>query len=157
MLMQLTFHNTFARCDKSHVFIEKLFEQCGKIIIKKMEIETEKEKKDVLKILEARSTQSLSDKRSFFVCMVSDPKLFNPKIVEKERKGEMLTQDPTSPMQSWVCWPLDCLMQVGTVDEVSMRFCNLPTTSTVEMSKSDDNGVSSHTNKKQEMSKNADQ
>ena len=136
--------------DQDIVTAWEIITEMASDVIKKMEIETEeeREKMDVMKILETRSTQSLSYKRSFFVCMVSDPKLYNLKIMEKERKGEMLTRDPTSPMHSWVCWPLDCLMQVGTIKEVSMRFCTLDTTlptssrvstSTLEISKSDDN------------------
>ena len=40
------------------------------------------EKEDVFKEkLEAKSKKSLAYKRSFFVRMVSDPKLYNPKIV----------------------------------------------------------------------------
>ena len=42
----------------------------------------EKEKEDVLKSLEKKSVETLKHKRSFFVRMVSDPKLYNPKIVK---------------------------------------------------------------------------
>ena len=48
-----------------------------------MDEEEEKEKDDDLKLLkEKKNKQSLQHKRSFFVRMVSDPKLYNPKIVK---------------------------------------------------------------------------
>lgn len=64
-------------------------------VIKKMEIlfddtqlakvyeeEEEKEKQDILQKLDEKSQESLRSKRSFFVRMVSDPKIYNPKIVD---------------------------------------------------------------------------
>ena len=49
---------------------------------KAYEDEEEKEKQDILQKLDEKSQQSLRNKRSFFVRMVSDPKIYNPKIVE---------------------------------------------------------------------------
>lgn len=45
----------------------------------------EKEREDVLKAMEKKSSEALKHKRSFFVRMVSDPKLYNPKIVKVSR------------------------------------------------------------------------
>lgn len=42
----------------------------------------DKEREDVLKAMEKKSSEALKHKRSFFVRMVSDPKLYNPKIVK---------------------------------------------------------------------------
>ena len=51
--------------------------------ITKVEEETEeKEKEDVVKGMEKKTSDTLKHKRSFFVRMVSDPKLYNPKIVK---------------------------------------------------------------------------
>ena len=51
--------------------------------ITKVEEETEeKEKEDVVKGMEKKTSETLKQKRSFFVRMVSDPKLYNPKIVK---------------------------------------------------------------------------
>ena len=51
--------------------------------ITKVEEETEeKEKEDVVKGMEKKTSATLKQKRSFFVRMVSDPKLYNPKIVK---------------------------------------------------------------------------
>ena len=51
--------------------------------ITKVEEETEeKEKEDVVTGMEKKTSDTLKHKRSFFVRMVSDPKLYNPKIVK---------------------------------------------------------------------------
>ena len=51
--------------------------------VTKVEEETEeKEKEDVVKGMEKKTSDTLKQKRSFFVRMVSDPKLYNPKIVK---------------------------------------------------------------------------
>ena len=39
---------------------------------------------DVVKNMEKKHSEALKHKRSFFVRMVSDPKLYNPKIVKVE-------------------------------------------------------------------------
>ena len=58
--------------------------QCDdKLRTKAYEDEEEKEEKaDILQKLDEKSQQSLRNKRSFFVRMVSDPKIYNPKIVD---------------------------------------------------------------------------
>jgi len=72
-----------------------------KILTKNYEEEEEKEKQDILQVYKAKyfsiffmkkcrwfqkmdekSRQALRNKRSFFVRMVSDPKIYNPKIVD---------------------------------------------------------------------------
>ena len=51
-------------------------------ITKVEEVTEEKEKEDVVKGMEKKTSATLKQKRSFFVRMVSDPKLYNPKIVK---------------------------------------------------------------------------
>jgi len=94
----------------------------------------EKEKDDVVKAMKKKSCETLEHKRSFFVRMVSDPKLYNPKIVKNDRRQKLhnmgITSDCSdiSPMHSWVSWPLSVLVQGKDIDEVSMRFRNWNTT-----------------------------
>ncbi|KAK8737479.1 hypothetical protein OTU49_004510, partial [Cherax quadricarinatus] len=64
--------------------IEKI--QIEETIENEEELEKKEEKNleitdDVLQMLEEKSKKSLRYKRSFFVRMVSDPKIYNPKIV----------------------------------------------------------------------------
>ena len=46
------------------------------------EEELEKERQDMVQRMEAKNRKTLQYKRSFFVRMVSDPKIYNPKIVK---------------------------------------------------------------------------
>jgi len=91
----------------------------------------EKEKEDVVKNMEKKHSEALKHKRSFFVRMVSDPKLYNPKIVKMDRRQKLfnmgVTSDCTdlSPRHSWVSWPLAVLLQGAEIDEVSMRSVKL--------------------------------
>jgi len=62
----------------------------------KEEESEEKEKEDVLKAMEKKSSEALKHKRSFFVRMVSDPKLYNPKIVEMDRRQRIFNMGVTS-------------------------------------------------------------
>ena len=39
--------------------------------------------------MEKKSSETLQHKRSFFVRMVSDPKLYNPKIVKMDRRHKL--------------------------------------------------------------------
>ena len=51
--------------------------------------------------MEKKSMESIQHKRSFFVRMVSDPKLYNPKIVKNEQRQRMLSMnddDSNGPM-----------------------------------------------------------
>merc|ERR1719215_2143832 len=81
--------------------------------------------------MEAKTRKTLQYKRSFFVRMVSDPKIYNPKIVKIKTKDKTLNyfdESPSSPtMHSWISWPLAFLLRAGhggPVEEVSMRFRN---------------------------------
>ncbi len=46
-----------------------------------LEEDEEKERSDVVQRMDDKARRSLKYKRSFFVRMVSDPKIYNPKIV----------------------------------------------------------------------------
>ena len=46
--------------------------------------------------MEKKSSETLEHKRSFFVRMVSDPKLYNPKIVKMDRRQKLLNMGITS-------------------------------------------------------------
>ena len=46
------------------------------------EEDLEKERQDMVQRMEAKNRKTLQYKRSFFVRMVSDPKIYNPKIVK---------------------------------------------------------------------------
>ena len=72
----------------------------------------EKEKEDIVKVngskmmilmkfleskaMEKKSSETLKHKRSFFVRMVSDPKLYNPKIVKMDQRQKLLNMGMTS-------------------------------------------------------------
>ena len=51
---------------------------------------------DILQKLDIKSQQSLRNKRSFFVRMVSDPKIYNPKIVDVDGVVKMKSFDKSS-------------------------------------------------------------
>ena len=55
------------------------------------------EKEDVVRSIEKKNLQSLQTKRSFFVRMVSDPKLYNPKIVKMDRRQTLLNLTTSDP------------------------------------------------------------
>ncbi|XP_065338655.1 aromatic-L-amino-acid decarboxylase-like [Cloeon dipterum] len=102
--------------------------------------------------LERRQREELAYKRSFFVRMVSDPKIYNPKMsiarrhvsasdnvreeasVEEEEDSEAESNAQTlqRPIASWISWPLAFLFQ-GTFDEAKgspqlpVRFRHLDT------------------------------
>ena len=61
----------------------------------------EKERQDTVQRLEAKNRKTLQYKRSFFVRMVSDPKIYNPKIVKLKSTdrgiGYLDDQTPASP------------------------------------------------------------
>ena len=48
------------------------------------------------KAMEKKSSETLEYKRSFFVRMVSDPKLYNPKIVKMDRRQKLHNMGITS-------------------------------------------------------------
>ncbi|KAK9873184.1 hypothetical protein WA026_021417 [Henosepilachna vigintioctopunctata] len=94
----------------------------------------DKELQDKVHDLSQRQKKDLAYKRSFFVRMVSDPKIYNPSIAasttrriiaESPVKSNVTVQSPSSP--SWISWPLAFLFQNKTEDKsassnVPLRF-----------------------------------
>eukprot|EP00090_Calanus_glacialis_P022782 TRINITY_DN35091_c0_g1_i1.p1 TRINITY_DN35091_c0_g1~~TRINITY_DN35091_c0_g1_i1.p1 ORF type:complete len:317 (-),score=105.83 TRINITY_DN35091_c0_g1_i1:73-981(-) len=115
----------------------KIISEIASEVLKTMQAEEQsedREEDDVVKAMKKKSSETLEHKRSFFVRMVSDPKLYNPKIVKIDRRQKLQNMGVTSdcsdisPMHSWVSWPLAVLVQGVEIDEVSMRFRNWNTT-----------------------------
>ncbi|XP_026676999.1 tyrosine decarboxylase-like [Diaphorina citri] len=104
---------------------------------------------------ERKRKDDLAYKRSFFVRMVSDPKIYNPKIAvatptsrrptclassaeedeEAESDERSSEQGSYTPTSSWISWPLAFLLQSrmkedaerGRVSDVPVRFRHLDT------------------------------
>ncbi|KAL0268429.1 UNVERIFIED_CONTAM: hypothetical protein PYX00_010382 [Menopon gallinae] len=96
----------------------------------------EKEPADeVTEMLDRKRKETLAYKRSFFVRMVSDPKIYNPKIAKSLPSPRHQTTDPNSaickhaPIASWISWPLAFLLHGKFEDpnEVPVRFRHLNT------------------------------
>jgi len=97
------------------------------------------------RILRDQIANDLKYKRSFFVRMVSDPKIYNPKIVaksmtvdhsieESKETCEGLTKDGAAQPSSWISWPLGLLLQ-GVFDDTTtarLRFRNWDTRVTLK-------------------------
>uniref|UniRef100_A0A6P7GC23 Uncharacterized protein LOC114340379 n=1 Tax=Diabrotica virgifera virgifera TaxID=50390 RepID=A0A6P7GC23_DIAVI len=80
---------------------------------------------EVFDLLERKKKETLAHKRSFFVRMVSDPKIYNPSIAKSlPSTRRHLTETADSPMSpdgnitiqppsssSWISWPLAFLFQ----------------------------------------------
>ncbi|XP_023713317.1 aromatic-L-amino-acid decarboxylase [Cryptotermes secundus] len=97
---------------------------------------------EVFEMLDRKKKETLAYKRSFFVRMVSDPKIYNPKIAKtlsRSRHRHVTDTGATvdngvsiqTPIASWISWPLAFLFQ-GVFDEVSssevpVRFRHLDT------------------------------
>ncbi|XP_037075269.1 tyrosine decarboxylase-like isoform X2 [Pollicipes pollicipes] len=101
--------------------------------------------------LAKKSRDALKHKRSFFVRMVSDPKLYNPKIVKTlprtDTNGTDSDSEPAAAVRSpslssWISWPLAFLFQ-GVLDDsaglpsVPVRFRNWETKLTIPASHAD--------------------
>ncbi|XP_019873389.1 tyrosine decarboxylase isoform X2 [Aethina tumida] len=106
---------------------------------------TEKEQElhdEVFELLQRKQKETLAHKRSFFVRMVSDPKIYNPSIAKalpstrrhltqpaESPENTITIQPPTSA--SWISWPLAFLFQGITEDgssgNVPIRFRHLDT------------------------------
>ncbi|XP_066260926.1 aromatic-L-amino-acid decarboxylase-like isoform X2 [Euwallacea similis] len=98
---------------------------------------------EVYELLERKKKQTLAQKRSFFVRMVSDPKIYNPSIAKalpstrrhltqpsaESLDNHITVQPPTSA--SWISWPLAFLFQgiteEGSGSNVPIRFRHLDT------------------------------
>ncbi|EEB13798.1 Aromatic-L-amino-acid decarboxylase, putative [Pediculus humanus corporis] len=98
--------------------------------------ELEKEPTDeISEMLDRKKKEGLAYKRSFFVRMVSDPKIYNPKIVKYRPPTKNQVSDPNmalsvnTPLTSWISWPLAFLLQAnqGESSEVPVRFRHLNT------------------------------
>ncbi|XP_026475328.1 tyrosine decarboxylase [Ctenocephalides felis] len=115
----------------------------------------QEERDEFSDVLEKKKKETLAYKRSFFVRMVSDPKIYNPAIAKalpgikpKERfngrslkehsspnhassSKESVTINPPSNSQglSWISWPLEFLLQGddGLRNDLSLRFRHLDT------------------------------
>ncbi|CAH0555255.1 unnamed protein product [Brassicogethes aeneus] len=95
---------------------------------------------EVFELLERKKKETLAQKRSFFVRMVSDPKIYNPSIAKAlPSTRRHLTQPAESPENpitvqppataSWISWPLAFLFQ-GISEEGAagtIRFRHLDT------------------------------
>ncbi|KAH1009541.1 tyrosine decarboxylase [Dendroctonus ponderosae] len=98
---------------------------------------------EVYELLERKKKETLAQKRSFFVRMVSDPKIYNPSIAKalpstrrhltqpsaESPENHITIQPPTSA--SWISWPLAFLFQgiteEGSASNVPIRFRHLDT------------------------------
>ncbi|KAL3270011.1 hypothetical protein HHI36_009068 [Cryptolaemus montrouzieri] len=99
----------------------------------------DKELLDEVHDLSLRKKKDLAYKRSFFVRMVSDPKIYNPSIAvsttrrmmaDVPTENDLTVQSPSSP--SWISWPLAFLFQSKTDEKpgssnVPIRFRHLDT------------------------------
>ncbi|KAK7794687.1 hypothetical protein R5R35_008018 [Gryllus longicercus] len=97
---------------------------------------------EVFEMVDRKRKETLAYKRSFFVRMVSDPKIYNPKIAKAlpgarhrhaSERGQTVDNGVTinTPQASWISWPLAFLFQ-GVFDDVSsnevpIRFRHLDT------------------------------
>ena len=63
------------------------------------EVDLEKERQDMVQKMEAKNRKTLQYKRSFFVRMVSDPKIYNPKITIQsfDKTLGLFEEPPSSP------------------------------------------------------------
>ncbi|KAJ8981620.1 hypothetical protein NQ317_000848 [Molorchus minor] len=102
----------------------------------------QEQRDEVFDLLERKKKETLAHKRSFFVRMVSDPKIYNPSIAKSLTSTRRhLTQPSESPdhnitvqpptSASWISWPLAFLFQGITEDgassDVPIRFRHLDT------------------------------
>ncbi|KAK9695747.1 Pyridoxal-dependent decarboxylase conserved domain [Popillia japonica] len=113
-------------------------------LLETQELEKDLEFRDeVADILDKKRQQTLAHKRSFFVRMVSDPKIYNPSIAKTlSATRKHLTECSSSPennvpahpllsarTSSWISWPIAFLLQgdVGSSSDVPIRFRHLDT------------------------------
>lgn len=107
--------------------------------------EAEEGTEEVFQMLDRKNKKSLRYKRSFFVRMVSDPKIYNPKIVRSlppngprrhttdSEPDSQTFNTPAPTISSWISWPLAFLLQ-GVFDDLvdepalPVRFRNWNTT-----------------------------
>ncbi|CAG0881466.1 unnamed protein product [Cyprideis torosa] len=99
---------------------------------------------DLIRNIEEKRQMDLKQKRSFFVRMVSDPKIYNPKIVRNlhlstnrldlaDDIAEDTQEAPNATFRpSWISWPLGLLMSASTTPTVPVRFRNWDTRFTIK-------------------------
>ena len=91
------FYALYPACISNHCFLT-LFKGVERTIMKVFdEVDLEKERQDMVQKMEAKNRKTLQYKRSFFVRMVSDPKIYNPKIVKLKQDMSLVDETPTSP------------------------------------------------------------
>ncbi|XP_014291341.1 aromatic-L-amino-acid decarboxylase [Halyomorpha halys] len=109
-------------------------------------LEKEQENADeVFELADRKKKETLAYKRSFFVRMVSDPKIYNPKIAKSLSSGRRHTSHVTddedddietsessavavnAPVASWISWPLAFLFHEAGANELAVRFRHLDT------------------------------
>uniref|UniRef100_A0A1B6DU94 Uncharacterized protein n=2 Tax=Clastoptera arizonana TaxID=38151 RepID=A0A1B6DU94_9HEMI len=117
-------------------------------LLESLNVEKEKENADeVFELADRKRKENLAYKRSFFVRMVSDPKIYNPKIAktlpgsrrhgshvgdEDEEEDESSPENGVAintPIASWISWPLAFLFQSldDAGSKVPVRFRHLDT------------------------------
>ncbi|XP_049862345.1 aromatic-L-amino-acid decarboxylase-like isoform X1 [Schistocerca gregaria] len=117
---------------------------------------------EVLDLEDRKKRETLAYKRSFFVRMVSDPKLYNPKIAKSlpgKRHRHLSDRGATvdngvsinapPPQASWISWPLAFLFQ-GVLDdsnEVPLRFRHLDTMVRLKAQRGSNSGQGSGSSK----------
>lgn len=106
---------------------------------------------EVFEILERKKKETLAHKRSFFVRMVSDPKIYNPTIAKSlQTTRRHMTESAATPenavtiqppiSSSWISWPLAFLFQGGedgASSNVPIRFRHLDTKVRLKANKRD--------------------
>ncbi|CAH2000500.1 unnamed protein product [Acanthoscelides obtectus] len=115
------------------------------VLAQNIEKERARELQDeVYDLLERKKKETLAHKRSFFVRMVSDPKIYNPSVARNLPSSRRhLTETETEDLDdkgssvrpptraSWVSWPLAFLFQgiteEGSSSDVPIRFRHLDT------------------------------
>ncbi|XP_050313322.1 aromatic-L-amino-acid decarboxylase [Anthonomus grandis grandis] len=136
-------------CVVSHIATEDDIDHAWKVICQTADdllelqvVEKEQELQDeVFDLLERKKKETLAQKRSFFVRMVSDPKIYNPSIAKslpstRRHLTQPSIESPESNITivppasaSWISWPLAFLFQgineEGTANNVPIRFRHL--------------------------------
>ncbi|XP_014241492.1 tyrosine decarboxylase isoform X2 [Cimex lectularius] len=132
--------------DKDIDYAWKVIAEYASELIEAQELEKAKETSDeVFDLLDRKKKETLAYKRSFFVRMVSDPKIYNPKIAKSlpvnRRHTSHVTDDDddiesnsdnsvaanTPTIASWISWPLAFLVHEAGANELAVRFRHLDT------------------------------
>ncbi|XP_017779570.1 PREDICTED: tyrosine decarboxylase [Nicrophorus vespilloides] len=119
----------------------KVITEYASELLEKDECEKEQELHDeVFEILNSKKKETLAQKRSFFVRMVSDPKIYNPSIAkgspttrrhltESAVSPENIKVEPPLNSSSWISWPIAFILHGRNDDsasgDVPIRFRHL--------------------------------